>query len=69
MFSHVVHRLVELIILNVCLSAGVLDKVVSPMFVLEALLLTFATTPIVTMLSPSHLGVRVTTTRSEFQRH
>ena len=36
------------------------------MFVLEALLLTFMTTPIVTILYPPHLRVRVTTTGANF---
>jgi len=36
------------------------------MFVLEALLLTFMTTPVVTILYPPHLRVRVTTTGANF---
>ena len=56
----------ELIVLNVGLSAGILDQRVFSMFVLEALLLTFMTTPIVTILYPPHLRVRVTATGANF---
>jgi len=45
-------RLVELIVLNVGLEAGILSKKVFSMFVLEALTLTFLTTPLVTALYP-----------------
>ncbi|EPQ54638.1 hypothetical protein GLOTRDRAFT_77272 [Gloeophyllum trabeum ATCC 11539] len=51
--------LVELIVLNVGLSAGILSKRVFSMFVLEALLLTFMTTPAVTYLYPPERRVRV----------
>ncbi|KAH7915459.1 Sodium/hydrogen exchanger family-domain-containing protein [Hygrophoropsis aurantiaca] len=44
--------LVELIVLNVGLSAGILSQRVFSMFVLEALTLTFMTTPLVTWLYP-----------------
>ncbi|KAG1780765.1 Sodium/hydrogen exchanger family-domain-containing protein [Suillus placidus] len=44
--------LVELIVLNVGLSAGILSPRVFSMFVLEALTLTFMTTPLVTALYP-----------------
>ena len=64
--THVLHRLVELIVLNVGLSAGILDQRVFSMFVLEALLLTFMTTPAVTFLYPPHLRVRVTATGASF---
>jgi hypothetical protein len=57
---------VELIVLNVGLSAGILDQRVFSMFVLEALVLTFMTTPIVTILYPPHLRVRVTATGANF---
>ncbi|KAH9924338.1 Sodium/hydrogen exchanger family-domain-containing protein [Epithele typhae] len=50
--------LVELIVLNVGLSAGILSQRVFSMFVLEALLLTFLTTPAVTVFYPPHLRVR-----------
>ena len=56
----------ELIVLNVGLSAGILDQRVFSMFVLEALLLTFMTTPVVTILYPPHLRVRITTTGANF---
>lgn len=59
-------RLVELIVLNVGLSAGILDQRVFSMFVLEALLLTCMTTPVVTFLYPPHLRVRVTATGANF---
>lgn len=56
----------ELIVLNVGLSAGILDQRVFSMFVLEAMLLTFMTTPVVTILYPPHLRVRVTATGANF---
>lgn len=58
--------LVELIVLNVGLSAGILDQRVFSMFVLEAMVLTFMTTPAVTLLYPPHLRVRVTATGQNF---
>ncbi|KAI0372319.1 hypothetical protein BV20DRAFT_1051050 [Pilatotrama ljubarskyi] len=53
--------LVELIVLNVGLSAGILSQRVFSMFVLEALLLTFMTTPAVTFLYPPEMRMRATT--------
>ncbi|KAJ6581623.1 Sodium/hydrogen exchanger family-domain-containing protein [Mycena capillaripes] len=50
--------LVELIVLNVGLSAGILSPQVFSMFVLEALLLTFMTTPLVTFFYPPEKRVR-----------
>ncbi|KAH7885510.1 Sodium/hydrogen exchanger family-domain-containing protein [Phlebopus sp. FC_14] len=44
--------LVELIVLNVGLAAGILTQRVFSMFVLEALILTFLTTPVVNLLYP-----------------
>ncbi|KAF8525168.1 Sodium/hydrogen exchanger family-domain-containing protein [Hysterangium stoloniferum] len=44
--------LVELIVLNVGLSAGILNTRVFSMFVLEALFLTFMTTPVVVKIYP-----------------
>ncbi|KAF8843410.1 hypothetical protein BDN67DRAFT_964518 [Paxillus ammoniavirescens] len=44
--------LVELIVLNVGLSAGILTPQVFSMFVLEALILTFMTTPLVNLIYP-----------------
>lgn len=58
--------LVELIVLNVGLSAGILDQRVFSMFVLEAMVLTFMTTPAVTYLYPPHLRIRVTATGQNF---
>ncbi|TDL22140.1 hypothetical protein BD410DRAFT_770653 [Rickenella mellea] len=52
--------LVELIVLNVGLSAGILSQRVFSMFVLEALLLTFMTTPVVTILYPPEYRSRTT---------
>ena len=46
------HRLIELIVLNVGLEAGILSKRVFSMFVFEALTLTFLTTPLVTAIYP-----------------
>ncbi|KAG6840786.1 hypothetical protein C0991_004326 [Blastosporella zonata] len=51
--------LVELIVLNVGLSAGILTPRVFSMFVLEALTLTFMTTPLVTRFYPPHVRKRV----------
>ncbi|KAF8553036.1 hypothetical protein OG21DRAFT_1313288 [Imleria badia] len=44
--------LVELIVLNVGLSAGILTRQVFSMFVLEALILTFMTTPLINLIYP-----------------
>ncbi|KAJ8502288.1 hypothetical protein ONZ51_g93 [Trametes cubensis] len=52
--------LVDLIVLNVGLSAGILSPRVFAMFVLDALLLTFMTTPAVTFLYPPSMRKRVT---------
>ncbi|KAI0062943.1 cation/H+ exchanger [Artomyces pyxidatus] len=49
--------LVELIVLNVGLSAGVLDTRVFSMFVLCALVLTFITTPLTIWIYPARLRV------------
>jgi hypothetical protein len=51
---------VELIVLNVGLSAGILSTRVFSMFVLEALVLTFATTPVALWLYPQQYRVRAT---------
>ncbi|KIP06857.1 hypothetical protein PHLGIDRAFT_106504 [Phlebiopsis gigantea 11061_1 CR5-6] len=58
--------LVELIVLNVGLSAGVLSQRVFSMFVLEALLLTFMTTPAVVLLYPPERRTRVSPTGANF---
>ncbi|KAK0467114.1 Sodium/hydrogen exchanger family-domain-containing protein [Desarmillaria tabescens] len=58
--------LVELIVLNVGLSAGILTQRVFSMFVLEALTLTFATTPLVTFFYPQECRVRVAATGANF---
>ncbi|KAI6156491.1 Sodium/hydrogen exchanger family-domain-containing protein [Pisolithus thermaeus] len=50
--------LVELIVLNVGLSAGILNERVFSMFVLDALILTFLTTPIVNLLYPPERRTR-----------
>ncbi|KAI5996532.1 Sodium/hydrogen exchanger family-domain-containing protein [Pisolithus orientalis] len=50
--------LVELIVLNVGLEAGILSQTVFSMFVLEALTLTFLTTPLVSVLYPPERRVR-----------
>ncbi|KAI0917070.1 hypothetical protein AcW2_007298 [Taiwanofungus camphoratus] len=50
--------LVELIVLNVGLSAGILSQRVFSMFVLEAVVLTFMTTPVTVMLYPPELRVK-----------
>ncbi|KAJ7446767.1 Sodium/hydrogen exchanger family-domain-containing protein [Mycena latifolia] len=58
--------LVELIVLNVGLSAGILSQRVFSMFVLEALLLTFMTTPLVTALYPPEKRTRASGTGANF---
>lgn len=58
--------LVELIVLNVGLSAGILSPRVFSMFVLEALVLTFMTTPLVTWLYPQHLRTRIAASGAKF---
>lgn len=55
-----IHSLVELIVLNIGLTAGILDTRVFSMFVLEALILTFATTPVTLVLYPQSARKRVT---------
>lgn len=51
--------LVELIVLNIGLTAGILTQKVFSMFVFEALVLTFMTTPLVSVLYPPERRVRV----------
>ncbi|QRV92391.1 Sodium/hydrogen exchanger family [Ceratobasidium sp. AG-Ba] len=58
--------LVELIVLNVGLSAGILSVRVFSMFVLEALVLTFATTPVALWLYPQQYRVRATAVGGNF---
>ncbi|KAF5392510.1 hypothetical protein D9757_002221 [Collybiopsis confluens] len=58
--------LVELIVLNVGLSAGILSSRVFSMFVLEALVLTFMTTPLVTVFYPPEVRVRATAVGANF---
>ncbi|KAH9949815.1 Sodium/hydrogen exchanger family-domain-containing protein [Amylocystis lapponica] len=58
--------LVELIVLNVGLSAGILSQRVFSMFVLEAIVLTFMTTPAVVLLYPPSKRVRVVPAGANF---
>ncbi|RDB14902.1 K(+)/H(+) antiporter 1 [Hypsizygus marmoreus] len=58
--------LVELIVLNVGLSAGILTPRVFSMFVLEALTLTFMTTPLVMRFYPPHTRKRISATGANF---
>ncbi|KAJ1305432.1 hypothetical protein OPQ81_000442 [Rhizoctonia solani] len=58
--------LVELIVLNVGLSAGILSTRVFSMFVLEALVLTFATTPVTLWLYPLKYRTRATAVGGNF---
>ncbi|EJF62314.1 cation/H+ exchanger [Dichomitus squalens LYAD-421 SS1] len=51
--------LVELIVLNVGLSAGILDTRTFSMFVLHALVLTFMTTPLTILFYPAKYRVRI----------
>lgn len=53
------HSLVELIVLNVGLSAHILTQKVFSMFVLEAVVLTFMTTPLVNKFYPPAMRVRL----------
>ncbi|KAG2341230.1 hypothetical protein BDR05DRAFT_936641 [Suillus weaverae] len=50
--------LIELIVLNIGLAAGILTQTVFSMFVLEALVLTFMTTPLVSVFYPPERRVR-----------
>ncbi|KXN82041.1 K(+)/H(+) antiporter 1 [Leucoagaricus sp. SymC.cos] len=58
--------LVELIVLNVGLSANILTQRVFSMFVLEALVLTCMTTPLVVTLYPPKYRVRIAKTGANF---
>ncbi|KAF5377901.1 hypothetical protein D9615_006762 [Tricholomella constricta] len=58
--------LVELIVLNVGLAAGILTPRVFSMFVLEALILTFMTTPLVIRFYPPHVRKRISATGATF---
>ena len=60
--SHNVRRLVELIVLNVGLQAGILDTRTFSMFVLHALVLTFMTTPLTLVFYPLKHRTRATDT-------
>ncbi|CEL61491.1 K(+)/H(+) antiporter 1 OS=Saccharomyces cerevisiae (strain ATCC 204508 / S288c) GN=KHA1 PE=1 SV=1 [Rhizoctonia solani AG-1 IB] len=60
--------LVELIVLNVGLSAGILSTQVFSMFVLEALVLTFATTPATLWLYPVKYRARANIVGEIFDR-
>jgi hypothetical protein len=53
--------LVELIVLNVGLQAKILDQRIFSMFVLQALVLTFITTPLTILIYPPHHRVHVDT--------
>ena len=53
--------LVELIVLNVGLQAGILDQRVFSMFVLHALVLTFITTPLTILIYPPQYRVHIDT--------
>ncbi|EMD40223.1 hypothetical protein CERSUDRAFT_112420 [Gelatoporia subvermispora B] len=58
--------LVELIVLNVGLQAGILSQRVFSMFVLEAVVLTFMTTPAVNFLYPPEARTRAAPTGPNF---
>ncbi|KAH7914100.1 Sodium/hydrogen exchanger family-domain-containing protein [Hygrophoropsis aurantiaca] len=60
--------LVELIVLNVGLSAGILSQKVFSMFVLEALTLTFMTTPLVNKLYPPERRVHIGESKEMFAK-
>ena len=51
------HRLVELIVLNIGLQAGILDTRTFSMFVVHAIILTFMTTPLVLLFYPAKYRV------------
>ena len=54
------HRLVELIVLNVGLQVGIIDARLFSMFVVEAVVLTFATTPMTLWIYPERVRTRGT---------
>ena len=60
--THLFASLVELIVLNVGLQAGIISQRAFSMFVLEALTLTLITTPLATALYPPERRVRVDAT-------
>ncbi|OWZ65967.1 potassium:hydrogen antiporter [Cryptococcus neoformans] len=55
--------LVELIVLNVGLSAGIIDQRLFSMFVIEAVVLTFLTTPCTLAVYPERVRVRISDLR------
>ncbi len=55
--ANTLHRLVELIVLNVGLEAGILDTRIFSMFVVHAIVLTFVTTPLTLLFYPSKYHV------------
>lgn len=57
--THIRHRLVELIVLNIGLQAGILDTRTFSMFVIHALILTFLTTPLTLLFYPEKYRVVV----------
>jgi hypothetical protein len=59
------NSLVELIVLNIGLQAGILDTRVFSMFVVHALVLTFMTTPLVIAFYPEKYRVHTNTTRAK----
>ncbi len=61
-FNNKAFRLVELIVLNVGLQAGVLDTRVFSMFVIHAIILTFITTPLTLMFYPSKYRIHTNNT-------
>lgn len=66
-FINVLYRLVELVVLNIGLQAGILTIQVFSMFVLDALFLTFCTTPVVSILYPPHRRIHVTISGNEIR--
>ena len=57
--THIPYRLVELIVLNIGLQAGILDTRTFSMFVVHALILTFMTTPLTLLFYPEKYRVVV----------
>ncbi|WVF65388.1 hypothetical protein IAT40_000115 [Kwoniella sp. CBS 6097] len=57
--------LVELIVLNVGLSAGIIDQQLFSMMVIVAIVLTFATTPLTLAIYPEHRRTRISDSRKK----
>lgn len=67
--QHLTFRLVELIVLNIGLEAGILDTRTFSMFVVHAIILTFITTPLVLLFYPQRYRIHLdNASRSDVSR-